>query len=104
LNETSQAFTLVFGVRHESHLMYREEFEEMARNHPHFRFLPTLSRPTPSWSGRSGHVQTHLHEAIGERRDVDVFLCGLKLMVDDVRNILKEMGFDRKQILFEKYD
>jgi hypothetical protein len=25
-------------------------------------------------------------------------------MVDDVRNILKEMGFDRKQILFEKYD
>ena len=104
LNETSQAFTLVFGVRHESHLMYRAEFEEMARKHPHFRFLPTLSRPTESWSGRSGHVQAHLHEAIGERRDVDVFLCGLKLMVDDVRNILKEMGFDRKQTLFEKYD
>jgi ferredoxin-NADP reductase len=104
LNETSQPFTLVFGVRHESHLMYREEFEEMARKHPHFRFLPTLSRPTGSWNGRSGHVQAHLKEAIGERRDMDVFLCGLKLMVDDVRNILKEMGFDRKQILFEKYD
>jgi ferredoxin-NADP reductase len=104
LNETSQPFTLVFGVRHESHLMYREEFEEMARKYPHFRFMPTLSRPTESWHGRSGHVQAHLQEAIGERRDVDVFLCGLKLMVDDVRNILKEMGFDRKQILFEKYD
>jgi ferredoxin-NADP reductase len=104
LNETSQAFSLVFGVRHESHLMYREEFEEMARKFPHFRFLPTLSRPADSWSGRSGHVQAHLQEAIGERRDLDVFLCGLKLMVDDVRNILKEMGFDRKQILFEKYD
>jgi ferredoxin-NADP reductase len=104
LHETSQPFTLVFGVRHESHLMYRAEFEEMARKHPHFRFLPTLSRPTESWSGRSGHVQAHLQEAIGERRDLDVFLCGLKLMVDDVRNILKEIGFDRKQILFEKYD
>jgi ferredoxin-NADP reductase len=104
LNEASQAFTLVFGVRYESHLMYRAEFEEMARKHPHFRFLPTLSRPTESWRGRSGHVQAHLQEAIGERRDIDVFLCGLKLMVDDVRNILKEMGFDRKQILFEKYD
>ena len=104
LSETSQAFTLVFGVRHESHLMYRAEFEEMARKYPHFRFLPTLSRPTASWTGRSGHVQAHLEEAVGERRDVDVFLCGLKLMVDDVRNILKEMGFDRKQILFEKYD
>jgi CDP-4-dehydro-6-deoxyglucose reductase len=104
LNAASQAFTLVFGVRYESHLMYRAEFEEMAREFPHFRFLPTLSRPDESWTGRTGHVQAHLQEAIGERRDVDVFLCGLKLMVDDVRNILKEMGFDRKQILFEKYD
>jgi CDP-4-dehydro-6-deoxyglucose reductase len=104
LSETSQAFTLVFGVRHESHLVYCEEFEEMAGKFQHFRFLPTLSRPTESWSGRTGHVQAHLQEAIGERRDVDVFLCGLKLMVDDVRNMLKEMGFDRKQILFEKYD
>jgi len=104
LNETSQPFTLVFGVRYESHLMYRREFEELAQQFPHFRFMPTLSRPTESWIGRSGHVQAHLEEAIGERREVDVFLCGLKLMVDDVRNILKDMGFDRKQILFEKYD
>jgi CDP-4-dehydro-6-deoxyglucose reductase len=104
LNASSQPFTLVFGVRHESHLMYRAEFEEMARTYPHFRFLPTLSRPAESWTGRSGHVQAHLNEAIGDRRDLDVFLCGLKLMVDDARNILKEMGFDRKQILFEKYD
>jgi ferredoxin-NADP reductase len=104
LNETSQAFTLIFGVRYETHLMYREEFDEMARRFPHFQFMPTLSRPADSWTGRSGHVQTHILEAIGERRDVDVFLCGLKLMVDDVRNILKDMGFDRKQILFEKYD
>jgi ferredoxin-NADP reductase len=104
LNADSQPFTLVFGVRHESHLMYRAEFEEMARQYAHFRFLPTLSRPTESWAGRSGHVQKHLEEAIGDRRDLDVFLCGLKLMVDDVRNILKEMGFERKQILFEKYD
>ncbi len=104
LNESSQKFTLVFGVRHESHLMYRAEFEEMAAKFPHFRFLPTLSRPTESWTGRKGHVQQHIHEAVGERRDVDVFLCGMKAMVDDVRSILKEMGFDRKQILFEKYD
>ena len=49
-------------------------------------------------------MQTHLLEAIGNRRDLDVFICGLKAMVDDVRAILKELGFDRKQIIFEKYD
>ncbi len=104
LNENSQPFTLIFGVRYEHSLMYGAEFEEMARCFPHFRFWPTLTRPDFAWTGRTGRVQAHLHEAVGESRDTDVLLCGLKLMVDDVRNILKEMGFDRKQILVEKYD
>jgi ferredoxin-NADP reductase len=35
---------------------------------------------------------------------VDIYLCGLKEMVDDVRAVLKALGFDRKQIFYEKYD
>jgi ferredoxin-NADP reductase len=96
--------TLIFGVRYENSIYYRNEFEELARRHPNFSFWPTLSRPEGSWSGRSGHVQAHLLEAIGDRRDLDVYICGLKAMVDDVRAILKGLGFDRKQIVFEKYD
>ncbi|MDP8979856.1 MAG: FAD-binding oxidoreductase [Acidobacteriota bacterium] len=97
-------FTLIFGVRYERGLMYRAELEDLARTHPNLRFWPTLSRPEPGWTGRTGHVQQHVLEAIGDRRDLDVYICGLKLMVDDVRAMLKEMGFDRKQIIFEKYD
>ena len=76
----------------------------LAGKYPNFRFWPTLSRAESSWTGRTGHVQTHLLEAIGDRRDLDVYICGLKAMVDDVRAILKGVGFDRKQIIFEKYD
>jgi NAD(P)H-flavin reductase len=96
--------TLIFGVRHEPSLYYRDEFEALAKQRGNFQFWPTLSRPEPSWTGRAGHVQPHLQEAIGDRRDLDVYICGMKAMVDDVRAILKEMGFDRKQIIFEKYD
>ena len=97
-------FTLLFGVRYEHGLLYRDEFEELARKHPNFRFWPVLSRPSSSWSGRTGHVQEHLPEALEDRRDIDVYICGLKAMVDDVRALLKGMGFDRKQIIYEKYD
>ena len=100
----SKQLTLIFGVRREPNIYYRDEFEALAKKHPNFRFWTTLSRPEASWSGRTGHVQTHLLEAIADRRDLDVYVCGLKAMVDDVRAILKEMGFDRKQIIFEKYD
>jgi len=96
--------TLIFGVRYESHLMYRDDFEALARQHPNFHFWPTLSRPDASWTGRAGHVQMHLPEALGGRHDLDVYVCGLKLMVDDVRAMLKGLGFDRKQIIYEKYD
>ena len=104
LKASSPAFTLLFGVRYESHLLYREEFEEMARAHANFRFWPTLTRPEAGWKGRSGRVQSHFSEAIGDRRDLDFYLCGLKEMVDETRSLLKAQGFDRKQIFYEKYD
>jgi CDP-4-dehydro-6-deoxyglucose reductase len=104
LKKHSPAFTLLFGVRHESHLLYRQEFEEMAGQYPQFRFWPTLTQPGPDWTGRAGRVQAHLIEAIGGRSDIDIYLCGLQPMVDDVRQILKAAGFDRKQIRYEKYD
>ena len=104
MHPQAKELTLIFGVRHDWTIYYRDEFEALAQEHSNFRFWPTLSRPEPSWSGRSGHVQLHLLEAIGDRRDLDVYICGLKTMVDDVRAILKQMGFDRKQIIFEKYD
>jgi CDP-4-dehydro-6-deoxyglucose reductase len=98
------AITLVFGARYERGLLYRAEFEKLELGHANFRFWPVLSRPPETWQGRTGHVQPHVLEAIGERRDLDVYVCGLKLMVDDVRAILKARGFDRKQIIYEKYD
>jgi CDP-4-dehydro-6-deoxyglucose reductase len=100
----TRPFTLIFGTRFERTLLYGHEFQEMAAREPRFHYWPTLSRPDPDWTGRTGYVQKHLPDAIGDRRDLDVYICGLKIMVDDVRNILKEMGFDRKQIVYEKYD
>jgi CDP-4-dehydro-6-deoxyglucose reductase len=96
--------TLVYGVRYEESLLYREEFEQMAADYPNFQFWPTLSRPGANWSGRVGHVQQHVLEALGSRRDMDVYICGLKLMVDDVRARLKELGIERRHIISEKYD
>ncbi len=97
-------FTLIFGVRHEHSLLYRPEFEQMELEYPNFRFLPTLSRPGEHWKGLKGHVQQHVFETLGERRDMDIYICGLKAMVDDLRAKLKELGLDRRQIIFEKYD
>jgi CDP-4-dehydro-6-deoxyglucose reductase len=102
--DSSRQITLLFGVRHERSLLYRNEFETRARQHPNFRFWPTLTRPEPTWSGRAGRVQQHLAEAVGSRRDLNVYICGLREMVDSVRASLKSAGFERRHIIYEKYD
>ncbi|MGH9628776.1 MAG: ferredoxin--NADP reductase [Bryobacteraceae bacterium] len=103
-SDPDRRITLVHGVRYEGSLLYRAEFERMAELHANFEFRPTLSRPAPEWTGRTGHVQPHVIEALGDRHDVDVYICGLKAMVDDMRARLKAIGLDRKHIIFEKYD
>jgi ferredoxin-NADP reductase len=102
---TAQArVTLLFGARYETGLLYRGEFESLAQSRPSFSFLPTITQPDPSWTGRSGRVQTHLEEALAGRTNITVYICGLKAMVDDVRAILLARGFDKRSVVHEKYD
>jgi CDP-4-dehydro-6-deoxyglucose reductase, E3 len=103
-SDPNRKTTLVFGARHEHGLLYSAEFEELERAHAHFRFLPTLTRPGTEWKGRTGRVHDHVLEVVGDKKDVNVYICGLAEMVNGLRNKLKDKGLDRKQIIVEKYD
>jgi ferredoxin-NADP reductase len=104
---TQQPMVLLFGVRDEQDLLYREEFEALARRGASFAFYPTLSRWSSTWEGKRGYVQTHLQQILDDLRgkDCDAYVCGLAKMVHDVRHILsEELGVDRKQIHVERFD
>jgi ferredoxin-NADP reductase len=103
-DNADKSFTLVFGVRHEQGLLYHDEWVRMAQEFQNFRYLPTLTRPTPGWTGLAGRVHGHALEVLGERQDVDIYVCGLREMVDELRSKLKAMGYDRKRVVYEKYD
>ena len=98
-------FWLVYGTRHDDGLYYSDEFRAIEQAHSNFHYLPTLSRGGEEWSGLRGYVQDHVREIVGTRRDVQAYICGLHQMVDANRKLLKdELGWDRKQIVFERYD
>lgn len=105
-----QPLWLVFGVRTEEEILYRDELEELARTHPNVRVHFSLSRPEGSWAGKTGYVQVHVPamwrelEALGAGR-VHAYVCGLQKMVGGVRDLLrKEMGVPREQVHAERYD
>jgi ferredoxin-NADP reductase len=102
--ESGRRIDLLFGARYPLGLVYRSEFEALESKRPGFHFLPTITRPDSGYRGRIGWVQQHLDDALEDRRDVDVYICGLREMVDSVRATLKERGFERTQIRYERYD
>jgi len=98
-------YWLVYGTRYESGLYYRDEFLAIEKAHPNLHYLPTLSRGSDEWPGLRGYVQDHVRKIVGERLDLRAYICGLHQMVDANRKLLKEeLGWDRKQIVFERYD
>jgi CDP-4-dehydro-6-deoxyglucose reductase len=99
-----QYFTLIFGVRYEQTLLYNDEWVSLAATAANFRYSPTLTRPSPSWTGLTGRVHDHVISALGDRRDVDVYICGLRETVNELRTRLKALGLDRKRIIYERYD
>ncbi|MBK8257571.1 MAG: FAD-dependent oxidoreductase [Polyangiaceae bacterium] len=102
--------TLLFGVRHEADILYRNEFERITQLHPYVHFAATLSRPDSAWTGLSGYVQSHvptLLQNLSERggHSPHVLICGLDRMVSAVKDLCrKTLGVDRKRVHTERYD
>ena len=95
---------LLFGNRTKEDIYYHEEFLKLAAQHSNFHYLPTLSRGAPEWQGSRGYVQEHVPGIIQSRTDMHAYICGLDKMIKANRELLKGLGWDRRSVLYEKYD
>jgi ferredoxin-NADP reductase len=96
---------LIQGARTEQELLYGEEFQAFAQQHPQFHYWPCTSRQDPSRypRGLRGHVQTAF-AAVELNPTSDIaYLCGNPNMVDESFNQMKELGFPVPLIRREKY-
>lgn len=102
--EPTRRYAVLLGARHSWNLGYHDELQELSEKHPHFTYLPCLTRPeqeeTP-WEGVVGRVQVlwegdHLERAWGKRpapESAHVFFCGNPVMVEDMLVLAQAEGF-----------
>lgn len=111
---------LVYGTRYTTEIYYQQYFESLAAQHPNFHYLCSLSRVNEGWEGLRGYVQDHVAELLKTRRnghhpvapptaelvefDIHAYICGLNEMVSCNRDRLVEVGWHKKQVIFERYD
>lgn len=100
---------LIYGTRYETEIYYRDLFESVAAKNKNFHYMVTLSRCGEEWTGCRGYVQDHVKAILESRPDrgmgtMDAYICGLNLMVSANRQQLADFGWEKKQIVFERYD
>lgn len=94
---------LIFGTRTEDGILYRNEFEKLAKELPNFTYDIALSRDE-NWSGTKGYVHPIYQEKYAEIAENKAFyLCGWSNMVDEAVANLEQMGYDKSQIIYELY-
>ena len=90
---------LVFGTRKKSDLLYYEELKNL--DVENFHYLPTLSRE--DWDGHKGYVHSIYEELCQEKQPALFLLCGWKVMIDEAKQRIVAMGYDKKSIHQELY-
>jgi len=100
-NIPHQNMYLIFGTRTKKDLLYYEEFCQLQKDLPNFQYLPTLSRE--DWEGRRGYVHPVYEELCANKQPAGFFLCGWKDMIDEAKQRIMALGYERKSIHQELY-
>lgn len=90
---------LIFGTRKQTDLLYYEEMKNLQLEK--FHYIPTLSRE--EWDGRTGYVHPIYEELCANKQPALFLLCGWKVMIDEAKQRILAMGYDKKSIHQELY-
>ncbi len=92
---------LIFGTRTQEDILYRDEMTELQKSLPDFHYHVTLSRE--DWDGDKGYVHTVYERLCADKPDALFMLCGWRAMIDEAKQRLLAMGYDKKAIHAELY-
>jgi ferredoxin-NADP reductase len=102
--ELATPVTLLYCVRTAVDVIFENELARLSRSLPNFKYEVCLSKPDPTWKGRSGRLT---EEFVSEKvTDLDLhtfFLCGPKGFMENARQILSTLGAKQERILQESF-
>ena len=97
----NKGINLIYGCRKKENLLYYEEFTNLSKNRKGFSYLPTLSRE--DWEGHTGYVHAIYESLCADKKAAQFYLCGWKEMIDEAKQRILSMGYDKKDIILEIY-
>lgn len=119
LKTTDRKVSFWYGGRTKRELFYIEQFREIEKNFPNFRFYVALDNPLPednwqvkenidaSGDGFKGYIMSVLHEQYlknhPEPEEIEYYFCGPPMMNASVIRTLDELGVPDENISFDDF-
>lgn len=98
-----------YGGRSSRELFYTEDFREIEREFPNFKYHIALSEPLPedNWTGPQGFIHNVVFENYlknhPEPEEIEYYLCGPPLMLSAVQKMLTDLGVPEENIAFDDF-
>lgn len=107
--KTGRKVAYWYGARSSREIFYEEQFREIEKQFPNFRFEIALSIPLPedNWTGYVGFI----HEVVKKEyldkhtapEDIEYYLCGPPMMLTAVQNMLDNLGVAKENVAFDDF-
>jgi len=109
VKETKKEITFWYGARSWTEVFYYDQFREIEKNYPNFKFNLALSDALPEdkWEGPKGFIHQVIYDMYlskhEEPEEIDYYLCGPPMMNDAVNKMLYDLGVPDENVLFDDF-
>jgi len=107
--QTGRKVSYWYGARSLREIFYEDEFRDLEKKFPNFKFNIALSEPKEedNWSGYTGFIHQVLYdEYLGKVEDpeeIEYYMCGPPMMNDAVNKMLYDLGVPDEMIDFDDF-
>lgn len=106
---TDRKVSFWYGARSKREIFYEEEFRNIEKEFPNFKFVIALSEPLAedNWTGETGFIHSvvlkNYLSTHREPEEVEYYLCGPPMMNDAVLKMLDNLGVPKTNIAFDDF-
>ncbi|HLP78038.1 MAG TPA: hypothetical protein VK327_14105, partial [Candidatus Paceibacterota bacterium] len=96
----------LYSVRTPNDVIFNEEFRQLERENPNFKFEVTCTRlaAQDEWSGRRGRIDpAWLKQHVDDLWNTVFYACGPNALVEFAEGIVFELGASKAQMKTEKW-
>lgn len=101
---TKTRITLIYGVRSEDDIIFKEDFEQMQKQNVNLKVVYVLKTAPVGFKGYTDFIDTHIIEKeIPDYKNTMFYVCGPPAMVKAMQNLLATAGVNAARIRLEEF-